>query len=122
LNIPEFKNQIQSVDIFSCFETHCDDLDIVCLDNYDCFLKNRSQKSFKKSGGLATFVKHDIVSQFSEIKTDCEYIQWFKLSKDLFKTDEDVIFGAIYVYMYHLRTQDFLTKPILTHFMLKLNI
>ena len=38
-----------------------------------------------------------IFQYISVIETDSDYILWFKLSKILLKTDEDVIFGAVYL-------------------------
>ena len=34
---------------------------------------------------------------FSIIETECDYAQWFKLSKELFHLEEDVLFGVVYV-------------------------
>ena len=29
--------------------------------------------------------------------TDCEYVQWFRLSKLVFDTDEDIVVGGVYI-------------------------
>ena len=68
--IPEFKQYVTSVDVFSCSESHLDDLDVIDLVIY---------------------------GSFEEINTDCEYVQWFKLSKSVFDSHEDVIFGSVYI-------------------------
>ena len=31
------------------------------------------------------------------VESDSDYIMWFKLERSLFKTDEDIYFGAVYV-------------------------
>ena len=85
------------MDVFSCVETHCDELDIVNIDNYACFLKNRKQKTVKRSGGIATFMNNNVSNHFSEIPTDCEYVQWFKVSHSFTQTEEDLILGTIYI-------------------------
>jgi hypothetical protein len=90
---PEFQICISYFDIISCCETHLDDLDVIKFENYYCIFKDRKQTVARKSGGIATFVK----SYFTQIDTECEYVQWFKLSKCLFETDEDVIFGSVYI-------------------------
>ena len=97
LNIPEFIENINKFDIFSCFETFCDNSDVINVNNCSCFLKNRSQNDRKRSGGIATFIKDTILEHFEEIHTECEYVQWFKLPKKATDLDEDVIFGAIYM-------------------------
>ena len=51
----------------------------------------------RKSGGVAVFIKNNLFKYFSHVESECEYVLWFKLSKCLFKTDEDVIFGTVYV-------------------------
>lgn len=61
LSIPEFKKYVSTFDIFSCLESHLDDLDVIDIDNYTCFMKNRKQSYSKKSGGIATFVKNDFI-------------------------------------------------------------
>ena len=38
-----------------------------------------------------------MLSSVEPIDTECEYVQWFKLSKHILDTDEDVYFGAVYV-------------------------
>ena len=85
------------MDVFSCVETHCDELDIVNIDNNACFLKNRKQKTIKRSGGIATFINNNVSNHFSEIPTDCEYVQWFKVSHSFTQTEEDLILGTIYI-------------------------
>lgn len=95
--IPEFKQYVASFDVFSCSESHLDDLDVIELEDFACVLKNRKQTFSKMSGGIATFVKNDIYVYFEEIYTDCEYVQWFKLSKRLFSTNDDVILGSVYI-------------------------
>lgn len=36
-------------------------------------------------------------NNFSEISSESEYVQWFKISQSLLKTEEDIIFGTVYV-------------------------
>ena len=119
LEIPEFVSYIQSVDVFTCLETHCDEFDSINFANYECYLKNRSQKCTKNSGGISTFIKQDLASYFTVIETDSEYVQWFKLSKVLFNTDQDVIFGAVYVPPESLKVLNILPRVILILSMLK---
>ena len=81
LNIPEFIENTNTFDIFSCFETFCDNCDVIYVSNYSCVLKNRIQNDRKLSAGIATFIKDTISKRFEEINTECENVQWFKLPK-----------------------------------------
>lgn len=94
---PEFKSYIDQFDVIACSETKLDDLDEIILDNHQCIMKNRKQKVARKSGGIAVLIKNEIYKHFSPLDSECEYIQWFKLSKMLCNTNEDVIFGAVYI-------------------------
>ena len=51
----------------------------------------------RKGGGIGIFIKDELFQYISVIQTDSDYILWFKLSKILLKTDEDFIFGAVYL-------------------------
>ena len=65
--------------------------------NYDCFLKNRKQKTAKRSDRIVNFINNNVSNHFSENPTDCEYVQWFKVSRGLTQTEEDLIIGTIYI-------------------------
>ena len=75
-----------------CRNTHCDELDIVNIDSYDCYLNSRKQKTVKSSGDIATFMNNNVLNHFSEIPTDCEYVQWFKVSQT-----EEILFLAQFI-------------------------
>ena len=94
LNFPDVQSRVQTVDVFFMRRnTHCDELDIVNIDSYDCYLNSRKQKTVKSSGDIATFMNNNVLNHFSEIPTDCEYVQWFKVSQ----TEEDLVLGTIYI-------------------------
>lgn len=42
-------------------------------------------------------MKNDFIKYFQVIHSDCEYIQWFRLSKSVFNTNDDVVFRSIYI-------------------------
>ena len=81
----------------TCLETKLDDLDVVNIDNYDCVRKDRKQKVIRRSGGIAVLVNKHIARYFEYIDSDGEYVLWFKLSKVLLNTDEDIYIGAVYL-------------------------
>ena len=42
-------------------------------------------------------IRNELYKYFSTIDSECEYVQWFKLSKLLFGSNEDIVFGAVYI-------------------------
>lgn len=85
-----------------CLETHSDNLDIVKTDKYEYYFKNRKQtnKTQKKSGGLATFIIKGISNWFHQIDSECVCVHWSRLSEILRYT----LAGCIY----HLKIQNIL--------------
>ena len=59
--------------------------------------KNRRQKVVKQSGGIGTFVKSSLYKHCSFIDTECEYVQWFKISKSVLHCNEDYVVGTVYI-------------------------
>ena len=68
------------------------------MQGYSFISQCRKQRFFlRKGGGIGIFIKDELFQYISVIQTDSDYILWFKLSKILLKTDEDFIFGAVYL-------------------------
>ena len=42
-------------------------------------------------------IRNELYKYFSTIDSECEYVQWFKLSKRLFGSNEDIVFGGVYI-------------------------
>ena len=51
----------------------------------------------RKSGGIDLFVKDFISTHISSVESDSDYIMWFRLSKTFLQTDEDLVFGIVYL-------------------------
>ena len=67
------------------------------LEGYTFLSQYRKQHFIRKSGGIGVFLKSDIAPYVTYIDSDSDFILWFKLSKQLLKTDQDVVIGAVYV-------------------------
>ena len=74
-----------------------DKYDVIALEGYTFLSQCRKQKYLRKNGDIGVFIKDDIFPHVTVIESDSDYIRWFKISKLLLKTDEDFVFGAIYV-------------------------
>lgn len=97
IQYPDFCELVGKYDIFCVNETKLDDFDTINIDGYDFLSQCRKQAYIRKSGGIGVFIKQTISSYVSIVESDSDYVMWFKISKTLFKTDEDILFGAVYV-------------------------
>ena len=94
---PDFGELISHYDIFCVSETKLDDLDLINLPGYSFVSQVRKQRYLRKSGGIGVFVRNCLFKHVSLVESDSDYILWFKLNKSVFKTEEDLHFGAVYV-------------------------
>ena len=78
-------------------ETKTDDTDLINIEGYTLFLKNRHKLTRTRSGGIGLLVKNHIKQHISLVNTDCKYALWFKISKTLCHTDEDILCSVIYI-------------------------
>ena len=84
-------------DIICYQETKTDEFDILSLPGFTAISQPRKQKYYRKSGGLAVFVKNDISDYCLHFKTESDYILWISIDKRILQTDENVILGTIYI-------------------------
>ena len=94
---PEFIELINDYDVLCVCDTHLDNADLVDIENYTFFSKNRSQSYKRKSGGIGIYVKNTLVKYFSLVENVSEYVLWMSICKDFTKTDENSILGVIYI-------------------------
>ena len=59
--------------------------------------KNRKFMSFKRSGGILLAYKNEYKKYISELPKQCNFILWFKISKQLTGCDEDCIHEIAYI-------------------------
>ena len=75
----DFKTHMAS-DILFLSETHINYADALTCEGYKCFLNCRSNCPSKKRGGLAVFIKRDILPGISLIDKTLSELMWFKLN------------------------------------------
>ena len=97
LEYPEFCELIKGFDIFCVSESKIDKYDIISLYGYNYISQCRKQPYIRKSGGIGVFVKSDIYPYVTVIESDSDYILWFRLDKSFFNSNEDLVFGAVYL-------------------------
>ena len=89
-------------DIVCYQETKTDEFDILSLPGFTTISQPSKQKYYRKSGGLAVFVKDEIsedeISDYClHYKTESDYVLWMSIHKRIFQTNENVILGTIYI-------------------------
>ena len=63
------------------------------------YLKQKTDKQFshRKSGEIAFGYKEKLYNFITIIKNDKKFVFWVKVSSTLFKLDEDVLIGVMYI-------------------------
>lgn len=102
-----FSKYMQS-DIICLSETHAHSKDILQYVGYKCCMNCRDNNSKKPSGGLATFIKRNIVHGIQLIDKSVKDMLWFKLDKGFFKLPSVLYLCFVYIspknYSYTLKT------------------
>lgn len=97
MHYPEFINLVQNHNFICLTETKTNDVDTIKIPGYIFKMKNRKQVTKYKSGGIAFGFKEELENFVHPIQTASELVFWVKISKTLFNTDEDLIFGNVYI-------------------------
>jgi hypothetical protein len=64
--------------------------------DYMCFAKHR-RNAKAKSGGIVIVFKRYLLKNLTCISSDSEFVQWVRVSKDMFTIDSDLFLGCIYI-------------------------
>lgn len=67
------------------------------MHGYTFIFQCRKQKFIRKSGGLGVFVRNDLSEYITQQDSESDYIMWLKVNKYVFKTNEDLYLGLIYI-------------------------
>ena len=92
----DFQSNMSS-DIIFLSETHACYKDVLLYDGYKSFMNCRSESSYKKRGGLAVFIKRNILQGVSLIDKSQSEMMWFKLSSTYFGLSKDLYVCFIYI-------------------------
>ena len=71
-------DHVMNNDIVTFSETHIPAKEILMYDGYKCFVNCRHSESKRARGGLATFVKKEILSGVKLIDTSTNDLMWFR--------------------------------------------
>ena len=89
-NYPDFTDYLSNYDILCLVETKLDRTDIISLPGFDCFSQPRKELSFRRSGGIAAFVKNEFSEFCSYQPSESDYIMWMCIDKRITDTDENI--------------------------------
>ncbi|CAG2232095.1 unnamed protein product [Mytilus edulis] len=78
-------------------KTKLDDIDIIDCENFIFKYKNRKKISNYKSGGIAIGYKKYLEHYITVIESECPFVFWFSVKKEIFDFQENVIFGITYI-------------------------
>ena len=98
-----FRKKLSEFDISFLSETKLDDADIDDIQDtvanlgLKAIIKNRKCITTTSSGGLCILYKVNIEKYINHVLSNCNLVQWIKVSKDFIGTDKDVMFGNTYV-------------------------
>ncbi|CAG2203358.1 TBCD [Mytilus edulis] len=78
-------------------ETKLSDIDILNIpDDYMYYSKIR-KKCKRKSGGIVVMYRNKLKGYLNFINTDCEFVQWVKISKLIINQKTDSLLGCVYI-------------------------
>lgn len=94
---PEFVELVRKHDILCVCETKLDKEDVISCDGYTFINEPRKQAYYRKSGGLGLFIRDNLIKFVEILRSTTEYISWIKISKQLLKTEDDLLLGTVYI-------------------------
>ena len=78
-------------------ESKTDGLDVLELANdYMCFAKHR-RNAKSKTAEIEIVFKRYLLKSLTFISSESEFVQWVRVSKDIFTIDSDLFLGCIYI-------------------------
>ena len=94
---PDFTEYFTDYEFLCFVETKLDSTDIVSFPGFECISQPRKELSFRRSGGVALFVKTTISRFCKHIPSESDYIMWVQIDKHLINTDENLTLVIVYV-------------------------
>ena len=97
-NYPEFKELANKYDVLCFVETKTDDCDQIDLPGFQMvYMKNRASMSNRRSGGIACYVKNNLISYVKVVMTECNFILWFEMKGCVLGIDDNMLYGIVYI-------------------------
>ena len=97
LQYPDFLELVNKFNILCFVETKTDDVDEIEIPGFTVKMKNRFKFRKIKSGGIILAVRNNLTNYIFEIESESKYVFWFKADKRLFRLNQDIVFGIVYI-------------------------
>ena len=94
---PEFTDLLDQFDIIGLQESTLDDVDVVEIEGFQIFSKNRKASSKYRSGGITLLIKESLAPYISVLKSNSKLILWFLISKKIMLDNADLLCGIVYI-------------------------
>ena len=100
LDLPDFIDFIESHTINCFVETKINEIDVDNISipvGYKGKFKCRKYCSKVKSGGMGIIYKGELEEFITEIKTDSDFVSWYRIDKTITGLSKDLLLGVVYI-------------------------
>ena len=99
LHCPDFIDVLNEYDIVCFAETKTDRADIPIIDipGFICYIKNRTDLTIRRSGGIAIYVKQELSPFVHLIDSPCLAVLWMSCNGSVLNLQQNILIGAIYI-------------------------
>ena len=100
LDLPDFIDFIESHTINRFVETKINEIDVDNISipvSYKGKFKCRKYCSKVKSGGMGIIYKGELEEFITEIKTDSDFVSWYRIDKTITGLSKDLLLGVVYI-------------------------
>ncbi|CAG2220516.1 unnamed protein product [Mytilus edulis] len=94
---PKKRSRVSSTPDRDGHKSKTDDLDEIDIPNFEIKMKNRFTLRRVKSGGIVLCFRTHLADKINMIDTDSKYIMWFTVDKEIFRLNQNVLFGIVYI-------------------------
>ncbi|CAG2195788.1 unnamed protein product [Mytilus edulis] len=94
---PKKRSRVSSTPDRDGHKSKTDDLDEIDIPNFEIKMKNRFTLRRVKSGGIVLCFRTHLADKINMVDTDSKYIMWFTVDKEIFRLNQNVLFGIVYI-------------------------
>ena len=94
-----FIDEVKRHDIFCIAETHCDNEQVINIENYKCFkiCRSKNKKNNRTYGGLAILYKNSLQKGIKFLEHSNNDYVWIKICKNFFTFSQDIYMCVAYI-------------------------
>ena len=96
LKLSEIIYEISKFDIYGLVETHSEFESDLELNSFKCYTKHRNRTKNKLHGGIALYIKNNLLNGTKLIRSNSKNIIWCELDKKFFGLQRNIYLGTVY--------------------------